>query len=245
MLLGVVPFVINVVDTAADRVEAISLGGAIVCSCSSAIPRPIQNRCKTSYIRLISMRRLIEVHFTVMIIARMCSIASDTLVILVTLYNIPFNLKSSICGITSRRSLSSSLSEDGLIYFMALLLLNIAQMVVFLMGTCNDVVITFTYPITSIIISRFILNLHKIAAEQQAHTLSNSPSIPPVESLCGLQSCRGSYLSSVVLELDEMSPDLDTPADCGWTSKYHDEYSPKDDLPAVFKFGGDEYERGV
>lgn len=181
-----------------------------------------------------------------MIITRSCSIASDALVILVISYNIPFSFKGSIRDMTSRRSLSSSLSEDGLIYFMALLVLNIAQMVVYLSGTCNDVVLTFTYPITSIIISRFILNLRKISAEQQAHTLSNPPSIPPTELPCGLQSCRGSYLSSVVLELDAMAPDLDMPADCGWTSKYHDEDSPKDDdLPAVFEFGGDDYDRGI
>lgn len=44
MLLGVVPFVINAVDTAALRADVISLGGTIMCSYGSTLPRSIQNR---------------------------------------------------------------------------------------------------------------------------------------------------------------------------------------------------------
>ncbi|KZT08754.1 uncharacterized protein LAESUDRAFT_723684 [Laetiporus sulphureus 93-53] len=84
-------------------------------------------------------------------------------------------------------SIATVLMRDGTLYFMALLLLNILQIVIKIRyensQNTADYVVLFLPPISSILISRFILNLRQVSVGSVdlntiSHSALNTPDIP-------------------------------------------------------------------
>ncbi|KAH9925815.1 uncharacterized protein B0H18DRAFT_1119304 [Fomitopsis serialis] len=127
------------------------------------------------------------------------------MVLLVTWRHLRGTLKTSRIG-TNRVSLGLLLLRDGTLYFVMLLLLNIAQIIAVLdFGQNFDPIPDFIFPITIIIISRFILNLRRFSQNTgdplESHSWTSGP-----EERGGHQSMPRSYLSSIMFRSGTARP---------------------------------------
>lgn len=138
-----------------------------------------------------------SVGMKLLICTRVAVILADAMVLLVTWRHLRGTLKSSRIG-TNRVSLGLLLLRDGTLYFVMLLLLNIAQIIAVLdFGQNFDPIPDFIFPITIIIISRFILNLRRFSQNTgdplESHSWTSGP-----EDRGAHQSLPRSYLSSIM-----------------------------------------------
>ncbi|KAH9911118.1 uncharacterized protein B0H18DRAFT_1064545 [Fomitopsis serialis] len=114
-----------------------------------------------------------------LIICRGCSIVSDLLVLGVTMYHIlPRSLVFSRM-MWSRKSFTRILLRDGILYFATLTTLNALEIALYLTAT-DDFINYFIAPVSTVFVSRFMLNLRACAStpvmvlDSQAHTLSST-----------------------------------------------------------------------
>ncbi|KAH9947315.1 hypothetical protein B0H21DRAFT_348005 [Amylocystis lapponica] len=94
------------------------------------------------------------------VVTRACLIASDAIVLLVTWAN-TYKIKKHADRIDVKAPLVTLLLRDGTLYFLLLLLLNILHMALYLANIFVDM-IYFIGPISSVIMSRFLLNLRQV-----------------------------------------------------------------------------------
>ncbi|KAH9829881.1 uncharacterized protein C8Q71DRAFT_392556 [Rhodofomes roseus] len=133
-----------------------------------------------------------------LILTRVSVILADGLVLMVTWRHLRGTLKSSRIG-TNRVSLGLLLLRDGTLYFLLLLLLNVAQIIAVLdFGQNFDPIPDFIFPITCIIISRFILNLRRFSSSTgdplESHSWTSGPDDRPGHT----SGVPRSYLSSIM-----------------------------------------------
>ncbi|KAI0692852.1 hypothetical protein C8T65DRAFT_744955 [Cerioporus squamosus] len=95
------------------------------------------------------------------IASRTCAIVGD-LVVLVITWHSTYGIRKATAGLQVRTSLTDALLKDGTLYFVCLLVLNLLNIFVNAFPRTSDVT-AFQDPITSILISRFILNLRDVA----------------------------------------------------------------------------------
>ncbi|KAI0646257.1 hypothetical protein C8Q79DRAFT_926268 [Trametes meyenii] len=91
---------------------------------------------------------------------RICLIVADALVICVT-WGRTYRFRVSAVEANVKTSLLTLLLRDGTIYFIILLILNILHIIVRITAQANFIT-TFEEPLTSILISRFIMNLREL-----------------------------------------------------------------------------------
>ncbi|KZT02208.1 uncharacterized protein LAESUDRAFT_730378 [Laetiporus sulphureus 93-53] len=95
--------------------------------------------------------------------AAICSAVADLIVVLVTWYK-TFRLAVEMRKLRIKGSIATMLMRDGTLHFMALLLLNIFNIqYVFTGSQYSGYASNFLLPISSILISRFILNLRQVS----------------------------------------------------------------------------------
>ncbi|KZT70575.1 hypothetical protein DAEQUDRAFT_725097 [Daedalea quercina L-15889] len=100
------------------------------------------------------------------ITTRACLIASDLLVVLIAWYQLHASVTT--VRLSVRSTLATVLLRDGTFYFVVLLMLNIGQVITDIdIGVFYNPMPYFTNPITSIIISRFLLAVRRLALESQ------------------------------------------------------------------------------
>ncbi|OSD07956.1 hypothetical protein PYCCODRAFT_1463221 [Trametes coccinea BRFM310] len=91
---------------------------------------------------------------------RICLIVADALVIGVTWFR-TYRFRKSAAEAKVKTSFLRLLLRDGTVYFVILLILNVLQIVVRFTAQANFIT-TFEEPLTSILISRFLMNLRAI-----------------------------------------------------------------------------------
>ncbi|KAH9838311.1 uncharacterized protein C8Q71DRAFT_750405 [Rhodofomes roseus] len=96
-----------------------------------------------------------------LIATRLCAILADALLIGLTLYT---TLRTRrVINPRTRTPLTTQLARDGSLYFVSLLFLNVLQMALkSVNGAITNFVSVFVAPISSILISRFMLNLRHV-----------------------------------------------------------------------------------
>lgn len=123
----------------------------------------IGNICNTSY----------EVPFPtiskVSIFTRSCVIASDLIVLLVILFN-THNVVTYSDVMSTATSTAALLRQDGLQYFLILLVLNVLDMSLFTTNVFDNTTSSFTIPIGAIVISRCLLNLRQLGHDEDEET---------------------------------------------------------------------------
>lgn len=95
----------------------------------------------------------------VSIVIRSCLISSDVIVLATILCNTRQMFRSTRDG----ASLAALLRRDGLQYFIVLLCLNVLDMILFFTHVFENTTSSFIVPISSIVISRCLLNLREVA----------------------------------------------------------------------------------
>jgi len=92
--------------------------------------------------------------------------ACDGLVVLFTLAR-TLGVRNATRAFNVKPGLSSVILRDGTAYFLLLLLLNIIQIVVAVTDVGENAIAYFVSPLTSILISRFLLNLREVSYSAQ------------------------------------------------------------------------------
>ncbi|EMD36937.1 hypothetical protein CERSUDRAFT_114848 [Gelatoporia subvermispora B] len=98
---------------------------------------------------------------------RSCLIASDAIVIIMTWY-ITF-ITGGHRTRNAQTPITTALFRDGTAYFLALLVLNVLDIIGWCTNAFTDVAGFLTVPISSILMSHFLLNLHQMAHGQDAY----------------------------------------------------------------------------
>ncbi|KAI0916180.1 hypothetical protein AcV5_003188 [Taiwanofungus camphoratus] len=109
----------------------------------------------------------------ILIATRICLIVSDLIVVAVTWYNthdFMHPIQSHV-----KHSLAKLLTRDGTLYFLLLLMINIIHIILFTLNVFQDFA-GFTAPISSILMSRFLLNIRQIRYKLNSQCLSASQS---------------------------------------------------------------------
>ncbi|KAH9949064.1 hypothetical protein B0H21DRAFT_730400 [Amylocystis lapponica] len=107
-----------------------------------------------------------------LISTRVCAIASDFIVLLVTLYT-TIGIKRTAAMVKVKVSLVSLLLRDGTIYFAVLLILSALQAGLYMSGVFDQMAL-FTQVLTPILISRFFFNLRQVYLPTDESTLRAS-----------------------------------------------------------------------
>ncbi|KZT02067.1 uncharacterized protein LAESUDRAFT_730579 [Laetiporus sulphureus 93-53] len=116
-------------------------------------------------------------------VSGICSAVSDLLVVLVTWFK-TFRLAIEVRKLRLNGSIATMLMRDGTLHFMALLLLNIFNtQYEFSRSQSSASIAIFLLPITSILVSRFILNLRQVSSGSVdlntiSHSTLNTPEFP-------------------------------------------------------------------
>ncbi|KAI0806690.1 hypothetical protein C8Q74DRAFT_1442691 [Fomes fomentarius] len=135
------------------------------------------------------------------IATRISVITADVLLILVTWIKFPRGSR------LPEQSFGYVLYRDGTIYFVSLLLLNVMHLVLTVVEVEDPYsnVLSFTQPLTTILVSRFLLNLQAANAKAVDHTSSSGrlsqPGAPGTESLV-FERVIGSLGSGLVPDAD-------------------------------------------
>ncbi|KAH9855923.1 hypothetical protein C2E23DRAFT_882684 [Lenzites betulinus] len=95
--------------------------------------------------------------YSFVIASRTCLIAGDLIVLLVTWHS-TFSITRAAKVANMQMSLTSALLKDGTLYFVCLLILNVLNIIINAVPN-SSAVSAFQDPITSILVSRFLLNL--------------------------------------------------------------------------------------
>ncbi|OCH88020.1 hypothetical protein OBBRIDRAFT_115613 [Obba rivulosa] len=102
----------------------------------------------------------VETGNELLIATRACTIASDLLVLIIT-WSSTYKIKRDADKANVKASLVTFLLRDGTFYFIILLALNTMHMAFYLTNTFVNIS-WFIVPISSILISRFLLNLRQV-----------------------------------------------------------------------------------
>ncbi|PCH37207.1 hypothetical protein WOLCODRAFT_109738, partial [Wolfiporia cocos MD-104 SS10] len=134
------------------------------------------------------------------IVSRASLITSDAIVLIVTwLYT--YEIRNRPNRTSVQVSLARMLAQNGLLYFLILLLLNLTHILLYcIAGSEVDQLSSFIPPISSIIISRFLLGIRQVRFMARAHT-----GIPHSSSSASISRARGSLprrLSVMVFRVD-------------------------------------------
>lgn len=106
-------------------------------------------------------RYIQSAHIITLLISRPCAVMSDMILLAVTWYK-TYKLTREVALIRLENSVISLVLKDGSAYFFILLILNILQMVLEFTQTDTDsLTVYFIPPISSILISRFMLHLRR------------------------------------------------------------------------------------
>ncbi|KZT67483.1 hypothetical protein DAEQUDRAFT_394305 [Daedalea quercina L-15889] len=110
------------------------------------------------------------------ILARTCALASDTLVLAVTYY-FSFELRQGTGHLrwSTGASLTKVLVRDGTIFFVALFLVYLLEILAWHFGSMFFVS-DFTLPLMSILVSRFLMNLRRAASSSTFTVDTQTPS---------------------------------------------------------------------
>ncbi|OCH85079.1 hypothetical protein OBBRIDRAFT_891399 [Obba rivulosa] len=111
---------------------------------------------------------------------RTCMILSDIIVVAVTWVH-TYKIKRAAKAANLQSSLADLLLRDGTFYFVILALLNAAHMSLAITGVFTFLTV-FTIPISSIIISRFLLNLRQVDVSRRSADTSLPSFVRPVPS---------------------------------------------------------------
>ncbi|TBU42484.1 hypothetical protein BD309DRAFT_962874 [Dichomitus squalens] len=156
------------------------------------------------------------------IINRTCTIAADTLLIVLTWWSLRVQTIGQAAGAISEKGLVGVMLRDGMLYFGILLVLNIAQLLVeelSFFDTLGDIVAVFSAPLSSILVSHFMLDLQEayqrkvvgLASNDPLHT-SHTMSVPSLNF--------ANALGSIATHIDQPKSDLQKP---GWEDYEVDE----------------------
>ncbi|EMD40159.1 hypothetical protein CERSUDRAFT_92653 [Gelatoporia subvermispora B] len=120
--------------------------------------------------------QLLHINPGVTISSRLCAVVADLLVLAMTWIKTYVIIRDArICGV--KMPLAEAMIRDGTFYFMVNLCINVIQVVGNLTNAFTNVFVFIT-PVTSIIISRFLLNLRGVAYGSRSDGLDNS--CPPI-----------------------------------------------------------------
>ncbi|KAI0331800.1 hypothetical protein GY45DRAFT_1369766 [Cubamyces sp. BRFM 1775] len=142
-------------------------------SIPSALPWPIYGCGEASYLdetqwwrreyqSTLWLSPLIHLSLTVSIVTHTCAIGADLLVIVLTWIK-TYQMKKEASVLGSGAAFSSLIFRDGTLYFGTMLILNVAHLVVLQSTDTLDPLPIFVDVFTSILISRFMLNLRQVA----------------------------------------------------------------------------------
>ncbi|KZT02216.1 uncharacterized protein LAESUDRAFT_730389 [Laetiporus sulphureus 93-53] len=112
-----------------------------------------------------------------------CPAVSDLIVVLVTWYK-TFRLAIEVRKLRFKGSIATMLMRDGTLHFMALLLLNIFNIQSQFSGSrYSGCAAIFLLPMTSVLVSRFILNLRQVSLGSAglntiSHSTVDTPDLP-------------------------------------------------------------------
>jgi len=216
--LGVVPFLVNMYPLVMEIATSTSLEG----------------RCIEPWV---PSRTLIDILEPV---TRVSSILSDCVVLYVTLSN-AYSLRSNESN-PVKSSLFKLLVKDGTLYFLSLLSLNCIQLVLWITNTFRYFSLFIT-SISSIIISRFILDLREIFhSSTRPSFLDTQYSEPTRLSTVQFTSIEAASLatrqSGVSLDLPQPTESDEQPIS---PMELHQDTIPKDEVPGGEKAGADDY----
>ncbi|OSD07814.1 hypothetical protein PYCCODRAFT_1430008, partial [Trametes coccinea BRFM310] len=107
-----------------------------------------------------------NVYSQIVIAERTTTTAYDALVLIFTFIKTS-QARRAAMSLSRRPSLVALILRDGTMYFLLLVVMNIAQIVVAAEFPGNNFVAFFISPLTSILISRFLLNLREVAQEPE------------------------------------------------------------------------------
>ncbi|KAI0926274.1 hypothetical protein AcV5_008776 [Taiwanofungus camphoratus] len=117
---------------------------------------------KQSYAYVVWFGVLTCLLFSLVIITRVCAITADVLVLATTWYK-TYAIKREADLANVRVSLVTLLLRDGTLYFAIILMMNIVQIITGTINSLFNYVTVFLAPISSILISRFLLNLRQLS----------------------------------------------------------------------------------
>ncbi|KZT67909.1 hypothetical protein DAEQUDRAFT_766688 [Daedalea quercina L-15889] len=136
---------------------------------------------------------LTDPHFA--LLSRLCSIACDALVVATIWIKTYCVTRVYVRAWTVKQSLLWYLLRDGTMYFIVLLILNIIDILLFYSDGVLDFIHDIILPISLILMSRLLINLHEAAYSRELQTASATP---PRPSSSGIETAF--EISSVVFE---------------------------------------------
>ncbi|KAJ8473889.1 hypothetical protein ONZ51_g7565 [Trametes cubensis] len=142
-----------------------------------------------------------SVGLAVVIAERVTTTAYDGLVLLFTLMKTA-RVRRAAMSLDTSPSLMALILRDGTLYFLLLVLMNIAQIVVAAKIPGNNFIAFFISPLTSILISRFLLNLRQVArssdsdCDDTTETVVMSTGFPSIHLSTGVLGNMGAPLYS-------------------------------------------------
>ncbi|CCM00311.1 uncharacterized protein FIBRA_02341 [Fibroporia radiculosa] len=155
LMLGLVPLATNMfsaIRTSRPFVEFV--GDLPVCTFT-------QFYSNSTHYKRVRVCGNLDIEFTVA--TRTCAIASDAIVLLVTWWK-TYSIKKDADRAHLKSSVATLLLRDGTIYFLALLTLNIIQMLTAVVFMHSNVVYVsiFLIPLPAVLTSRFLLDLRQV-----------------------------------------------------------------------------------
>ncbi|KAI8978294.1 hypothetical protein BD414DRAFT_150706 [Trametes punicea] len=143
------------------------------------------------------------------IAGRVCLIVGDMIVLAITWHS-TFGIAKAVSIMRMRMSLTNAILKDGTLYFVCLLILNVVNIIINAIPN-SSAVSAFQDPITSILVSRFLLNLRDTLGNNER---SSRPSF--VRSFHGqsvLTSVQfADFVDPMGAELTHSIPSSDTPS---------------------------------
>ncbi|TBU26685.1 hypothetical protein BD311DRAFT_667056 [Dichomitus squalens] len=149
------------------------------------------------------------------IINRTCTIAADTLLIVLTWRSLRVQTIGQAAGAISEKGLVGVMLRDGMLYFGILLVLNIAQLLVeelSFFDTLGDIVAVFSAPLSSILVSHFMLDLQEAYQRKVVGLASNDP-LHTSHTISAPSLHFANALGSIATHIDQRNSDLRDP---GW-----------------------------
>ncbi|TCD68167.1 hypothetical protein EIP91_011445 [Steccherinum ochraceum] len=153
-------------------------------SVSVPVPAPLPSVGSTSFTSILCVSILlyrgpfVTQCILVTVTNRACTTSYDFLVVLFTFMK-TLGSKKAARRLKDRTPLVILLLRDGTLHFLLMLILNLAQIIVASLPRANNALSYFMSPLTSILISRFLLNLRRIndADEREATSVFLNTSI--------------------------------------------------------------------
>lgn len=143
LLLGLVPFITNTCNVIGVYYLARPIPTLVIPYCMALVPNHL----------------VLGNSNNATIITRICVILSELIVVAVTLRS-TYRHASRSFRLDRKPSLVALLLRDGVMYFLLLFVLNLSDIFVLIVAD-NGALIQFKLPMSSILVSRFLLNIHE------------------------------------------------------------------------------------